>query len=63
MKMILMIWLVIDIASGFDSNDVCYNVTCDSLSYPECMKTSNTDMTINLGSSYCSNYLNKSPLI
>ena len=37
------------------SEDQCYNVTCDTLTSPECVKTSENDKTITLNVVYCNN--------
>ncbi len=55
MKSILHALYLLAMAGALQSDDQCYNVTCDAMNFPECVTTNENDKTITLNSIYCNN--------
>lgn len=55
MSRLWLLSLLPSLLSCLQSDDQCYNVTCQALSYPQCVITSENDKTITLNSIYCNN--------
>ena len=48
-------FLCISGTRALQSDEQCYNVTCEALAYPECLRTSENDKTITFNTIYCNN--------
>jgi len=55
LTLIVVLAFLVKSANSLQSDDQCYNVTCEAMTYPECVRTSENDKTITLNTIYCNN--------